>query len=47
MTTTESSRGVAYRPLGGVSYALRQDPGRAAALAGYDPVAFAVDNDAV
>jgi catechol 2,3-dioxygenase-like lactoylglutathione lyase family enzyme len=39
-------RGVAYRPLDGVSYALREDPERAKALAGYDPVAFAVDDDA-
>ncbi len=39
-------RGVAYYPIGGVSYALREDPRRAAALAGYDPVAFAVDDDA-
>jgi catechol 2,3-dioxygenase-like lactoylglutathione lyase family enzyme len=38
-------RGVAYSPVGGVSYALREDPVRAAALAGYDPVAFAVDDD--
>jgi catechol 2,3-dioxygenase-like lactoylglutathione lyase family enzyme len=35
-------RGVAYRPLGGVSLALREDPDRAAALAGYDVIAFAV-----
>jgi len=38
-------RGVAYCPLGGVSLALREDPVRAAALAGYDLVAFAVDDD--
>jgi catechol 2,3-dioxygenase-like lactoylglutathione lyase family enzyme len=38
-------RGVAYGPVGGVSYALREDPERAAALAGYDPVAFTVDDD--
>ncbi|MGZ4626832.1 MAG: VOC family protein [Kineosporiaceae bacterium] len=39
-------RGVAYRPLGGVSLALREDPDRAAALAGYDLVALAVDDAA-
>jgi catechol 2,3-dioxygenase-like lactoylglutathione lyase family enzyme len=38
------TRGVAYRPMGGVSLALRQDPARAAALAGYDLVAFSVDD---
>ena len=36
------ARGVAYRSLGGVSLALREDRDRAAALAGYDLVAFAV-----
>ena len=35
-------RGVAYEPLGGVALALREDPDRAAALRGWDPVAFAV-----
>jgi catechol 2,3-dioxygenase-like lactoylglutathione lyase family enzyme len=39
------TRGVAYRPIDGVSYALREDPQRARALAGYDPVAFVVDDD--
>ena len=39
-------RGVAYLPVGGVSYALREDPVRAAALAGSDPVAFVVEDDA-
>jgi catechol 2,3-dioxygenase-like lactoylglutathione lyase family enzyme len=40
------TRGVAYQPLGGVSFALREDTERAAALKGYDPVAFRVDDDA-
>ena len=36
-------RGVAYQPVGGVSLALREDPDRAVALAGYDLIAFAVE----
>lgn len=35
-------RGVAYRPVGGFQLALREDPERAAALAGWDPLALAV-----
>jgi catechol 2,3-dioxygenase-like lactoylglutathione lyase family enzyme len=35
-------RGVAYRPVGGLRIALREDPRRAAALAGWDPLALAV-----
>lgn len=35
-------RGVAYLPLGGLRIALREDPPRAAALAGWDPLALAV-----
>jgi catechol 2,3-dioxygenase-like lactoylglutathione lyase family enzyme len=36
-------RGVAYQPVGGVSLALREDPERAVAMAGYDLIAFAVE----
>ena len=39
-------RGVAYQPVGGVSLALREDPERAIALAGYDLLAFAVERAA-
>ena len=35
-------RGVAFHPIGGVGLALREDPDRAAALQGWDPIAFAV-----
>jgi catechol 2,3-dioxygenase-like lactoylglutathione lyase family enzyme len=35
-------RGVAYHPIGGLRIALREDPPRAAALAGFDPLALAV-----
>jgi catechol 2,3-dioxygenase-like lactoylglutathione lyase family enzyme len=35
-------RGVAYRPIGGFRIALREDPARASALAGWDPLALAV-----
>jgi catechol 2,3-dioxygenase-like lactoylglutathione lyase family enzyme len=35
-------RGVAYRPVGGFRLALREDPVRASALAGWDPIALAV-----
>ena len=35
-------RGVVYRELGGSALALREDAGRAAALSGWDPVAYAV-----
>lgn len=34
--------GVAYLPIGGFQLALREDPARAAALAGWDPLALAV-----
>jgi catechol 2,3-dioxygenase-like lactoylglutathione lyase family enzyme len=39
-------RGVAYEPVGGVRLALREDPDRAAALKGFDPVALAVETRA-
>ena len=39
------ARGVAYAPIGGVSLALREDPARATALRGYDPLAFSVEDD--
>lgn len=35
-------RGVAYMPIAGLRLALREDPERAAALAGWDPLALAV-----
>jgi catechol 2,3-dioxygenase-like lactoylglutathione lyase family enzyme len=35
-------RGVAYLPLGGFRLALREDPTRATALTGWDPLALAV-----
>jgi catechol 2,3-dioxygenase-like lactoylglutathione lyase family enzyme len=35
-------RGVAYSPVGGFRIALREDPARADALAGWDPLALAV-----
>lgn len=35
-------RGVAYLPVGGFRIALREDPTRAEALAGWDPLALAV-----
>ena len=35
-------RGVAYLPIGGFRLALREDPTRADALTGWDPVALAV-----
>jgi catechol 2,3-dioxygenase-like lactoylglutathione lyase family enzyme len=35
-------RGVAYLPVGGFRIALREDPARAVALAGWDPLALAV-----
>jgi catechol 2,3-dioxygenase-like lactoylglutathione lyase family enzyme len=35
-------RGVAYRPIGGLRIALREDSQRAAALDGWDPLALAV-----
>jgi catechol 2,3-dioxygenase-like lactoylglutathione lyase family enzyme len=35
-------RGVAYRPVSGFRIALREDPARATALAGWDPLALAV-----
>jgi catechol 2,3-dioxygenase-like lactoylglutathione lyase family enzyme len=35
-------RGVAYHPVGGLRLALREDPERAAAMRGWDPLALAV-----
>ncbi len=39
-------RGVAYQPLAGLRIALREEPARAAALAGWDPIALAVESRA-
>jgi catechol 2,3-dioxygenase-like lactoylglutathione lyase family enzyme len=39
------ARGVAYAPIGGVSLGLREDPVRATAQRGYDPLAFSVEDN--
>jgi catechol 2,3-dioxygenase-like lactoylglutathione lyase family enzyme len=39
-------RGVAYHPVGGLRLALREDAERAGALAGWDPIALAVESRA-